>query len=96
MAERVKKFLTMEVVLSLIVPLIVSLSSFAVMHGQNTERMNVVEKRIEILNTDGTKRLQDHLIIDAATNEQLIAEIKVLNTKLDQIRQDLQELKAKK
>ncbi len=96
MAERVKKFLTAEVVLSLIVPLIVSLLSFAVMHGQNTERMNVVEKRIEVIDNNGTVKLQNHLVEDATKNEQLIAEIKVLNTKLDQIRQDIQELKVKK
>lgn len=96
MAERVKKFLTAEVVLSMIVPLIVSLLSFAVMHGQNTERMNIAEKRIEVIDTNGTVKLQNHLIDDATKDGQLLSEIKVLNTKLDQIRQDIQELKAKK
>lgn len=93
--ERVRKFLSAEVALSVIIPIIISLFSYVAAQAKYTERLAVVEKRIEMVDTYGTTKLNTHLIEDTRSSEQLMAEIKVLQSKVDQIRSDLQDMKKK-
>ena len=93
--ERVKKFLSAEVALSVVIPLIISLFSYVAAQAKYTERLAVVEKRIEMVDTTGTAKLNNYLIEDARSAEKLLTEIKVLQSKVDEIKEDLKDLKKK-
>jgi hypothetical protein len=75
---------------------LISFSSYLVAQAKTSEGLVNTKERIESIDNSGTKKLQQHLIDDANTSQQLLAEIRVIQTKVDQIRTDIQELKSRK
>lgn len=93
--DNLKKFLSAEVALSIVIPLVISLFSYVAAQAKYTERLAMVEKKIEMLDTNGTSKLNIHLIDDTRATEQILSEIKVLQSKMDQLREDIKDLKKK-
>ena len=94
--DKVKRFLKTEVVLSIIIPLIISLFSYVAAQAKYTERLGMAEqnvKELQVLDKETTTHLQEHMLQNQKDSDNLLMEIKVIDAKLDLIRDDVKEVK---
>ena len=94
--EKIKKVIDLKVALSILIPLIISLFSYVAAEAKYTEKLGQAEKNIVSLQTAGKEadsKLQSHILDNRKENDKLLIQIKVMETKLDAIHDDVKDLK---
>jgi len=85
-----------RIALSIIIPIIISLFSYVAAQAKYTEKLDMAENSISKLETTSNQheeKLQNHILDNRKESDELLTEIRVLDSKLDSIKEDLRDLK---
>jgi predicted nucleic acid-binding Zn-ribbon protein len=91
-----RKIFKSEVLLSITIPIIISLGAYFIsvdrVQAVNQAEITTIKEQVR----DNSQKINDHTVSDAKESGELLSEIRSVNTKVDMIYSDLQELKKRK